>query len=1362
MTDPTLATDQHPHRLRRALLWAAGLLLGLPLALVALILIAANTAPGRAFIASRATSLSGGLVTLQGLSGRIPDRLRIAHLELHDGQGTWLTLDGAALDWSPLALLTGTARIASLAATQITVARAPVATPPAKPAPPSTKPFSLPVAIDLQSLQIAQLTLGPAFAGHPATLAVAGRAHATALDQATAHLTLTRQDAPGTYTLAATLTPQSITAALDAAEPPGGLAASLASLPSLGRLTLHATLAGPRTAEATTLALAAGPLQATATGTIDLPASAATLAIDATAPAMAPRPDVAWDSIALHATTTGPFTAPSVTAHAELHNLRAAGATIPTLVASATGNRGTVDATATLTGLLLPPPEPTLFAAAPLTLHLHALLNGPTRPVTFALTHPLITADGTATTAGDLTARLHTTIPSLAPFAAIGHTDIQGATEAVATLARHNQASDVTVDGTANFTGGLAPLPTLLGRTTYGATAHLDGQNFTISRAIIDGAQAHADVTGTDFAGTLALAWNVTLRNLAALSPQARGALAASGRLSGAPGGLAVQADLHGEAGTATLKPGPITASIRAQGLPNTPSGTITATGRLEGAPLQLAATLDRQPDGTLHATLSHADWRSLAATANLTLAHGQTFPTGTIAARIPRLADFAALAGQPLAGSLDATIQATQPAGRPAATIALQAANLTLGANSLARAALTGTVADALANPTVALTLAADGIAAGRVTGHARLTANGPQSALALRTQASLLVANQPATLTAAAVLDAKTHALTLATLTADYRAEALRLRAPTRLTYGAATAIDGLHLTLGPPGTAPATLDVAGRIAPTLALTAALHNVTPELARPFAPNLHARGTIAAEARLSGTTAAPLGTIRVTARDLHSTTSPLSALLPGNATLAINLAGTTARLAAQVDAGSKLTLAANGTAPLQAGGPLAIHATGTTDLSLLNPILGASGQRAAGTVAFDTTVAGTTAAPRLAGSLTLNRGELQDFAQGLHLTAIAAHLTAANDTLRIDSLTAQAGPGTLAAHGTVGILAPTIPVDLTLTARNARPLASDLLTATLDANLTLTGAARTALEAAGHILVRQADINIPNSLPPSVATLHVRRPGDRPPPATPTAPAAIVRLALTLDAPRAIFIRGHGLDSELGGKLTIGGTTAAPAISGGFEMRRGTISIAGTTLNFTHGEVGFDGTSVTNRIDPTLNFVADSTSGSVTATLTVGGYADAPTIKLSSTPDLPQDEVLAHLLFGTSVKDLSAIQIAEIAAALAELSGVTGGGADPLAAVRKGLGLDRLSVGGGSGSGSGATIEAGRYVARGVFIGAKQATSGGGTAAEVQIDLTRHLKARAQLATGGGSTQGATPDNDQGSTIGLSYQFDY
>ena len=132
---------------------------------------------------------------------------------------------------------------------------------------------------------------------------------------------------------------------------------------------------------------------------------------------------------------------------------------------------------------------------------------------------------------------------------------------------------------------------------------------------------------------------------------------------------------------------------------------------------------------------------------------------------------------------------------------------------------------------------------------------------------------------------------------------------------------------------------------------------------------------------------------------------------------------------------------------------------------------------------------------------------------------------------------------------------------------------------------------------------------------------------------------------------------------------------------------------------------------------------MAQSTSGSVTAKLEVTGYASAPKIKLSSTPYLPQDEVLAHLLFQQSIKQLGPLQLAQIAEALGSLAGIGSGLSNPLSSVRKGLGLDRLSVGGGE-NGTGASVEAGKYVTNGVYVGAKQDT-GGGTTALVQVDLT-------------------------------------
>src|SRR4029077_14824491 len=194
------------------------------------------------------------------------------------------------------------------------------------------------------------------------------------------------------------------------------------------------------------------------------------------------------------------------------------------------------------------------------------------------------------------------------------------------------------------------------------------------------------------------------------------------------------------------------------------------------------------------------------------------------------------------------------------------------------------------------------------------------------------------------------------------------------------------------------------------------------------------------------------------------------------------------------------------------------------------------------------------------------------------------------------------------------------------------------------------------------------------------------------------------IGLDLKLHAPREILVQGRGLNAELGGDLHITGTTATPAVSGGFEMIRGTFALASTKLNFTSGKVSFNGAGLSGKIDPTLDFTAQTTVTDATTTLHINGLSDSPQFELSSDPPLPQDEILARLLFGKSASQLTALQIAQIGAALASLSGVGGSGPNPLAKVQKALGLDVLSVGtsaSSTGTGtqsSGTTVEAGRY----------------------------------------------------------------
>ncbi len=1324
-------------RVLRIMLWLLGTLIALPLIAVGLILIGLNIGPGRLLAEQAIGRVTGGTVVLEGLSGRFPDSLRLHHLEVRDVQGAWLLADDILLDWSPTRLLRRTALIDRLEAARVQVPRLPVAST-AAPAPATdSQPFALPVRVTAPRIHVARAELGAGVLGAAATLSLDGRADGASLQDARADLTLRRLDAAGDYKASVHLDTANIAATLDAAEPDGGLIATVAALPGLGPLSIKASLDGPRNAAATNLALTAGPLQANVKGTLDLDGSAADLDVSASAPAMTPRPDMTWQSVALQARVHGPFTAPDAAGQLRIEGLAAAGATLRSLVADVQGNAGRIGLHATADGVRLPGPNAELLAAAPLLLDADARLDDPARPVTFALAHPLLTIKGDARTGGDISANADVTAADLTPLAAIGGIDLHGNTTLRLRAAVAGGVTRVEADGKVSITGGLAPVPALIGDATLGASAQLAGSDITLSRLEVEGKTLRLSAQGSSKAGALDATYRLGLTDLAALAPTLTGAVEADGRVQGPTGSLSLDTTIKGEVGAPNVPRGPVTLTIALQGLPGAPTGQVAAEGSLAGAPLALAVAARRETDGALHATISRADWRSLHAEGALILPAGATLPLGQVDLRLEKLDDLRPFIGQPLSGSVTAQVSLDEKEAR----LKAEARNAGLPGSRVGHAVLTARIADPTTDPVVSAELVAEGIDAAGVKGSAKVEVSGPQAALAVRTSAALQVSGTDAQISGAAVVNAPDKIVQLGTLQVVAKGETVRLLAPAQIRLADGVAIDRLRL-----GVREAVLDVAGRLSPTLDVTATLR-APADLARLASPELAAEGAIALDARLSGTPAQPSGTVKVTATGVRLRSGPGRAIPAANLTATAQLAGTAARIDARLSAGPSLQLAVAGQAPLGAG-TLDLRATGTLDLVLLDPVLTAGGRRARGRVALNAQVAGTAAAPRIGGTAQLSGGEVQDFGQGVRITDIAASLRAEGDTVRIASFTGRAGPGTVAASGSIGVLAPELPVDLAITLRNARPLASDRLSADLDADLTVRGPATGALQAAGRIGIKRAEIRIPERLPATIAVLDVRRPGQKPP--APAAAGAAIGLDLTINAPRAIFVRGRGLDAELAGELRVKGTSIAPQVSGGFDMRRGTISVAGTTLTFTRGRVGFDGTGVTGKIDPTLDFAADSTAGAVTATLGIGGYASAPKIKLSSVPELPQDEVLAYLLFKRSAKDLGPFQLAEIAGAVASLTGVGGGAANPLESVRKGLGLDRLSVGGGA-SGTAPSVEAGRYVGNGVYVGAKQGTTGGQTQATVQIDITKGLKAQTDVGTGQG-----------GNSVGLSYQFEY
>jgi len=564
---------------------------------------------------------------------------------------------------------------------------------------------------------------------------------------------------------------------------------------------------------------------------------------------------------------------------------------------------------------------------------------------------------------------------------------------------------------------------------------------------------------------------------------------------------------------------------------------------------------------------------------------------------------------------------------------------------------------------------------------------------------------------------------------------------------------------------GARDAVIDLKGQVAPTLDLRASVLHVKPDLVNVFAPEPLASGTIDARARLQGIASNPTGSVSVDVDDLRFADDAATGLPAVQLHAIAKLANATASLEATLNAGQGSQLKASGNVPLNPDGALDLKVGGKLDVGMANPLLEARGLHAAGKLTVDATVTGDSSAPQVGGGITLIEGSLRDYARGVNLSDIEAEVVGNQTGLLIKSFKATAVSGSVAMTGSFGVLQPGMPLDLKITAKNAQPVASNILTASLDADLRISGKARERIDAAGTIHVIRAKIGIPNSLPPDVSVLDVRRRG-KPPPA-PGAKQLVVGIDITVQAPQEIIVQGRGLDAEMGGEIHLKGPSDQLLASGDFKLLRGWFTLAGTRLEFKEGRVGFDGAGLRKKIDPTLDFTAETTQAEYTIKLQITGPADAPRFDFSSSPSLPQDDIMARLLFGVPGSQLTALQYAQIAAALATVSGVGGGGPSPLAKLQKSLGLDRLSVGSNTSTtatgteNSGASIAAGRYISKRVYIEGKQTTTGT-SQVQVDVDLTKRLKLQTRLGNGSATTQGSTPENDPGSSIGLSYQFEY
>ncbi|WP_282025060.1 translocation/assembly module TamB domain-containing protein [Limimaricola cinnabarinus] len=438
--------------------------------------------------------------------------------------------------------------------------------------------------------------------------------------------------------------------------------------------------------------------------------------------------------------------------------------------------------------------------------------------------------------------------------------------------------------------------------------------------------------------------------------------------------------------------------------------------------------------------------------------------------------------------------------------------------------------------------------------------------------------------------------------------------------------------------------------------------------------------------------------------------------------------------------------------------GTLDLGVTGQAQLGLVNDLI--SPRRLDGTARFDLSVDGPPALSSVSGTITTADAQLAVPTVGLTVEDIDTTVSLSGERAEL-SLTAALEKG-----GRIGISGPVAlsggyDADLVITLDDLELRDPELYETTADGRLTVTGPLTGGALIAGLVELGATEIQVPSSSIGALGELpqvrHINPPAD----VQRTLARAGLTIAgldigetaaeaqgpagpgygldLTISAPARIFIRGRGLDAELGGTLEIGGTTNQVIPVGEFELIRGRLDILQQRFQLDEG-----GAYLQGDFRPFIRLVATTETATGTVVrIIVEGPANEPEVRFESTPDLPQDEVLSQLIFGRDLSSITPLQAVQLAAAVGTLAGTGGGGL--IDDFRADTGLDDLDITTDE-TGSPA-VRAGKYLSENVYTDVTVGTDQ--SSINLNLDLTDDITAQGRTTSEGETSLGIFFERD-------------
>jgi translocation and assembly module TamB len=384
------------------------------------------------------------------------------------------------------------------------------------------------------------------------------------------------------------------------------------------------------------------------------------------------------------------------------------------------------------------------------------------------------------------------------------------------------------------------------------------------------------------------------------------------------------------------------------------------------------------------------------------------------------------------------------------------------------------------------------------------------------------------------------------------------------------------------------------------------------------------------------------------------------------------------------------------------------------------------------GPLAVGADIGGHLADPQIRGSLKTANGRLESQVTGMVIDHVVTQARFSGPQLIFSQIAGQTtGGGSVSGSGSVTFSGGKTLLNLSLNASQALLLNRDDVAARVTGPLQLRSDANGGV-ISGNLRLNKGRFQLGRATAAAgVPQLNVRETGLDEEDVIEPASLHPWKLNIKL-AGSDVQVLGLGINSRWTTNLDVGGFADAPRFSGRADLVQGNYDFAGRIFRLDRGVIRFQGESPP---DPRLDIHAQAAVQALDATVTVQGTGLKPEITFASSPPMPQDELLSRILFGTSITNLSAPEAIQLASAVAALQSGSGS-LDPINALRKAVGLDRLRiVPADVATGQKTAIAAGKYIRRKLFV--EVVTDGAGySATNVEYQMTRWLSILSTVST--------------------------